>query len=517
MRDGKTGLTKWLLQETHEDHDATMELVLPFSPPHMAPCVWTLLAFTHDQCVLFTEIRNRSFVFHHTPPHPTVNTPIFLRRHPYMKTIYQRKANLAAYTCYLDSQRAMFEAIEERVRAHADHPVLSRLHDPGLERAAALRSDVSFFVDTVLPVVDCTTGTPADSTPIAIGPTAGARAYASQVEADEVESVELLAVHHMLQYLAVLSGGQFLKTQLSKQLASDGVSSPAGGLSFYTFETVKVAEGSKFVSAYMDTFDQLPFTISRDVILACAKRVYASSLELMRECHALAPIVPTDDSPPAAPPQLATSPSLRLTLAELAEYDGVRNQRILISISGRLYDVTTGAGMYGPTGSYAKFAGRDVTRALGAMDLSEVALNDLDWAPESPKQAKVLADWEKKLGGKYHVCGELVHLASAISQDAKSTTKRGGASANPAATTAAEGAGACPFSGAAAASGDASSCPFASAAPAANKPAEAGECPWPFVFLHDVAGGLQPKHLWKNATAVAVVVAAAAWAVRLAL
>jgi len=44
--------------------------------------------------------------------------------------------------------------------------------------------------------------------------------------------------------------------------------------------------------------------------------------------------------------------TLRLTLAELAEYDGTKREdkMILVSIRGRLYDVGAGRAMYGPGG-----------------------------------------------------------------------------------------------------------------------------------------------------------------------
>ena len=32
-----------------------------------------------------------------------------------------------------------------------------------------------------------------------------------------------------------------------------------------------------------------------------------------------------------------------------------------------------------------------------------------------------------------------------------------------------------------------------------------GECPWPFIFLHDIRGGLKQEHLAKNLALVAVV------------
>jgi membrane-associated progesterone receptor component len=341
-----------------------------------------------------------------------------------------------------------------------------------------------------------------------IEPTPSARRYVEVLQADVEESVELLAVHHMLQYLAVLSGGQFLKTQLSKQMQSESIDDPNDGLTFYTFASIGVRGGSKFVSAYMDTFDSLAFTISRQRILECAKQVYALSDALMAECYAVAPVeLEPETNTPVKPTE---GPMLRLTSAELAEFDGVNQPRILLSIRGKLYDVTAGREMYGPSGSYSKFAGKDVTRALGSMDLSHEALDDLDWQPETSKEEKTLVDWEKKIGGKYPVCGDLIQLVRprVITGGAavKNEVTDDGATTEGAAAT-------CPFSGAAAPPGAAGTCPFAGAA---EKPAadDKGECPWPFVFLHDVQGGLHPKHRLKNAATVAIVAVVATAVVR---
>lgn len=53
------------------------------------------------------------------------------------------------------------------------------------------------------------------------------------------------------------------------------------------------------------------------------------------------------------------------TSAELAEYgNGKDGKPLLLSVFGRVYDVSAGAKFYGEEGSYHMFAGKDVTRAL---------------------------------------------------------------------------------------------------------------------------------------------------------
>ena len=52
------------------------------------------------------------------------------------------------------------------------------------------------------------------------------------------------------------------------------------------------------------------------------------------------------------------------TLAELWDY-GQEEEKLLLSVFGRIYDVTAGQRFYGPKARYHMFPGRDVTYALG--------------------------------------------------------------------------------------------------------------------------------------------------------
>jgi membrane-associated progesterone receptor component len=51
------------------------------------------------------------------------------------------------------------------------------------------------------------------------------------------------------------------------------------------------------------------------------------------------------------------------TAAELATYNGTEDGRpIYVAIKSQVFDVTSKKEMYGPSGSYHVFAGRDVSR-----------------------------------------------------------------------------------------------------------------------------------------------------------
>lgn len=47
-----------------------------------------------------------------------------------------------------------------------------------------------------------------------------------------------------------------------------------------------------------------------------------------------------------------------LTVAELASFDGVKNEKLYLSILGSVFDVTKGAKHYGTDGTYNYFVGR---------------------------------------------------------------------------------------------------------------------------------------------------------------
>ncbi|CAN6252982.1 unnamed protein product [Urochloa humidicola] len=97
-----------------------------------------------------------------------------------------------------------------------------------------------------------------------------------------------------------------------------------------------------------------------------------------------------------------------LTAAQLRAYDGTDPSKpIYVSVRGKVYDVTTGRGFYGPGGAYAIFAGREASRALGKMSKEEADVSG-DLSGLTEKELGVLADWETKFQAKYPVVARLV-------------------------------------------------------------------------------------------------------------
>ena len=109
--------------------------------------------------------------------------------------------------------------------------------------------------------------------------------------------------------------------------------------------------------------------------------------------------------------ELEELPPRGYTLEMLKPFTGENGGRILVAISGKVYDVTTrGKSFYGPGGAYHIFAGRDATRGLAKMstELSDVDNPNVD--DLTLNEIDTLSDWTQKFQFKYKCVGHLVDL-----------------------------------------------------------------------------------------------------------
>jgi len=95
---------------------------------------------------------------------------------------------------------------------------------------------------------------------------------------------------------------------------------------------------------------------------------------------------------------------------ELAKFDGSNpTLPILMSVKGKVYDVTAGKNYYGPGGGYHGFAGRDATRALLDLCFTDECLAR-GWEDVTEAEKKSLDDWVTFYDNeaKYPLVGELI-------------------------------------------------------------------------------------------------------------
>lgn len=76
--------------------------------------------------------------------------------------------------------------------------------------------------------------------------------------------------------------------------------------------------------------------------------------------------------------------------------DGYAHAPIYLGVSGKVYDVSFGGVMfYGPGGGYARFAGKNASRALAKMSFDPKDTEDPDISELTEKEKKILSDWIK--------------------------------------------------------------------------------------------------------------------------
>ncbi|CAG9532355.1 unnamed protein product [Cercopithifilaria johnstoni] len=96
------------------------------------------------------------------------------------------------------------------------------------------------------------------------------------------------------------------------------------------------------------------------------------------------------------------------TVEQLLPFDGVQNERILMAICGKVFDVTKGSLFYGPEGAYSKLAGHDATRALATMDITLVKDTPDDLSDISDLDLNTAREWMQSFIYKYPVVGKLL-------------------------------------------------------------------------------------------------------------
>ena len=76
----------------------------------------------------------------------------------------------------------------------------------------------------------------------------------------------------------------------------------------------------------------------------------------------------SSSSPPAS--TMAADPNKAWTLAELSAYNGTdASKPLLLGCAGKVFDVSSARGFYGPGAAYGVFAGKDASRGLARMEI----------------------------------------------------------------------------------------------------------------------------------------------------
>jgi heme oxygenase (biliverdin-producing, ferredoxin) len=132
----------------------------------------------------------------------------------------------------------VYSAMEEEMERHKNHPIISQIYFPELNRKSALEKDMLFYYGP--------------NWRDQIGPSPAAQDYVNQIRKVSNEAPELLVAHSYTRYLGDLSGGQILKG-----IAQRGMNLQDGeGTHFYEFPTI--ADEKAFKATYRQAMNDLP-------------------------------------------------------------------------------------------------------------------------------------------------------------------------------------------------------------------------------------------------------------------
>ncbi len=170
------------------------------------------------------------------------------------KTSYRK---LAANFYYV------YSAMEEEIERHRQHPVVSKIYFPELNRKASLEQDMQFYFG--------------NNWREQISPSAATQEYVARIREIGDTAPELLVSHSYTRYIGDLSGGQILKgiAQRAMNLGEEGTA-------FYEFP--QISDEKAFKAKYRANLDEAPIDdATADRIVQEAIDAFGMNMKMFQE------------------------------------------------------------------------------------------------------------------------------------------------------------------------------------------------------------------------------------------
>lgn len=158
----------------------------------------------------------------------------------------------------------VYSAMEEEMAKHSEHPIVSKIYFPELNRKQSLEEDLQYYFGNNWREM--------------VSPSAAGNTYVKRIREVSAEAPELLVAHSYTRYLGDLSGGQILKGIAQRAMnLEDGV-----GTSFYEFEAI--SDEKAFKDTYRQGLNNLPIDQSTaDRIVEEANDAFGLNMKLFKE------------------------------------------------------------------------------------------------------------------------------------------------------------------------------------------------------------------------------------------
>jgi heme oxygenase len=158
----------------------------------------------------------------------------------------------------------VYSAMEEEMEHHRQHPIVSKIYFPELNRKESLEQDLRYYFGA--------------NWREQVAPSEAAEAYIQRIREVSANHPELLVAHSYTRYLGDLSGGQILKgiAQRAMNLAE------GEGTAFYEFKDI--SDEKAFKVKYRQTLDELPLDeAAADEIVEEANAAFGMNMKLFNE------------------------------------------------------------------------------------------------------------------------------------------------------------------------------------------------------------------------------------------
>ena len=158
----------------------------------------------------------------------------------------------------------VYSAMEEEIDRHRNHPVISKIYYPELNRKATLEQDLAFYYGT--------------NWRDQIAPSPAAAEYVARIREVSNTAPELLVAHAYTRYIGDLSGGQILKGIAVRAMGL----AEGEGTSFYEFNTIP--DEKAFKAEYRQAMDSIPVDdATADRIVDEANATFGLNMKMFRE------------------------------------------------------------------------------------------------------------------------------------------------------------------------------------------------------------------------------------------
>ncbi|QLE58007.1 heme oxygenase (biliverdin-producing) [Nostoc sp. TCL26-01] len=179
----------------------------------------------------------------------------------FMKCFLKGVVDKECFGKFLSNLYFVYSELEAAIKSDINHPVISAVYFPELDRQASLEKDMVFYYGNEWRNL--------------IAPSKSAQAYISHIRQLCATEPVLLIGHTYTRYMGDLSGGQMLQKIAQSTLRLSGYE----GTSFYNFE--QIPDKKAFKDKYRQALDSLPIDdATADRIVIEANKAFQFNMQM---------------------------------------------------------------------------------------------------------------------------------------------------------------------------------------------------------------------------------------------